>query len=70
MYIIYIYIFFLLFLGPFTDHNVCQLMITNTSSDYVGFKMKCTAAKYYTSNPAVGIVPPEGLTCISGIYVI
>ena len=33
---------------------------------YVAFKMKCNAAQYYASNPAVGVISPKGSSMISG----
>lgn len=54
--------------GPFNEKCACQLVLTNPSHvSPVAFKMKCTAAKYYASSPAVGVIPPKDSTVISGM---
>ena len=54
-------------IGPFGERNICQLVLKNVSDRRVGFKMKCTAAEYYASNPAHGIIEPKTNATISGI---
>ena len=56
-------------LAPFKEKNVCQLQLRNTTQGKIGFKMKCTAADYYASNPASGIIEPNNLRTISGMFV-